>query len=200
MGNQCCTSDDLEAVEANPQATLKLSPEDEVVEEKVPTQLVEQQTVATPKPIEPEPETTVVSGEGTPAAKSAVSEANPQLEAALQPAPEAPKKEPAPEAPKAEPKKDDGPKVQVDFLVAGKIVSVSFSKRPLGMTLQSPVPGIVKKVVPGGEADKLNVQADWELNAMGGRPCKDFQDWTQLMKFFEEQVAPLPMRAVEEQV
>ena len=56
----------------------------------------------------------------------------------------------------------------VEFEIDGKILkTVSFFKRPLGMTFSYTLPLTVTKIVPGSEAEKRGVQCGWVCSKVG---------------------------------
>jgi len=100
--------------------------------------------------------------------------------------------EPAP-APKA---------LAVEFLTAdGKTVSLSFTKRPLGMNFASKLPISVTLVTPQSHAEEIGVKEGWQILAIGGRTLKDdkeFEDFNSLVSFFRDQATPLPQAGKKE--
>lgn len=55
-----------------------------------------------------------------------------------------------------------------EFLVDGDFKTVTFSKRPLGMTFANKLPLTVTKIVPGTEAEIQNVQPGWVFTKVAG--------------------------------
>mmetsp|Transcript_117938 Transcript_117938/g.227411 ORF Transcript_117938/g.227411 Transcript_117938/m.227411 type:complete len:144 (-) Transcript_117938:168-599(-) len=81
----------------------------------------------------------------------------------------------------------------VEFVLpGGKVQTIVFKQRPLGMTFANKVPLQVVKIVPGGGADKLGVKVGWEFGKIAGKTLEGL-DWKALIDFFQSEANKLPL-------
>merc|ERR1712070_407524 len=57
----------------------------------------------------------------------------------------------------------------IEFQTSSGLKKIGFTRKPLGMTFDSKMPVLIKKVVDGGHAKEVGVEEGFEIKSIGGR-------------------------------
>lgn len=68
---------------------------------------------------------------------------------------------------------------------------VAFTRRPIEMTFDSKMPITVKKLTPGGQAERLGIQVGWQIQAANGKDLTKV-DFKTFMEHVKESTKSLP--------
>jgi hypothetical protein len=85
-----------------------------------------------------------------------------------------------------------GSSISFEFEVEGMKKTVTFLRRPLGMTFANKLPLTVTKIVPGSEAEKRGVQSGWVFSKVGDTSLEKM-DLEKIVSLILEKSVHLPM-------